>query len=70
MAKQKQTVLRLTWENKVGFTLSAKYGEEEFIDVISMREDAETATIWGAIQSACVGYVQKLLSNIGQELMQ
>ena len=63
-------LLRLRWENGIHFTLSSKIGEEPYIDVVSMKEDAETSTIWGGIQASCISYMQKKLTDIGKEMVQ
>ena len=68
MAEQK-LLIELKWENGVGFVMSSKLGTGPEIEVVSMMEDAETSTVWSGIQSACIAYMQKKLSDIGRDMM-
>jgi len=67
MAEQEMEVT-FKWENDVFFSMSTRKNQDERITDIRIEENAHIDTIWSAIQSACIGRVSQILSDIGKEM--
>ncbi len=67
MAEQVRLV-RLTWENEVGFKMDTKIDAGSYITIIEMDENGNIAQLWPFAQQLCEKYFEKTITGIGTEM--
>ncbi len=60
--------IKLTWENGVHFTFTAKHDAEVVKTIVSMDENGNIAGLWPSVQSICETYLKSELNTIGSAM--
>ena len=58
----------LSWENNVGFILTAKKNSGPVKTIVSMDENGKIGELWSAAQQLCITYISAELKSIGLEM--
>ena len=62
---QSELEFKLTWENNVSFTLTAKKDAEPVKTIVSLEENGQIGTLWEHVQAICTDYFRTELDDIG-----
>jgi len=66
---QKVRLIRLAWENGVGFKMDTKLDEGAYTTVIEIEENGHIKDLWeSGIEIVCTKYFEKELDSIGSEM--
>ena len=63
-----EILMKLAWENSVGFTMTSKEGAEDVLTVVDIDENGFISSLWPHVQSICEDYLKKELNRIGSEM--
>ena len=63
-----EILMKLAWENGVGFTMTAKEGAAKVLTVIDIDENGFISDLWPHAQAICEDYLKKELNRIGAEM--
>jgi len=63
-----QILVRLQWENDVGFQMDAKRDTDDYITIVQMDENGHIGSLWTNAQSICETYFKEKLDLIGSEM--
>lgn len=65
---QQVRLIRLTWENGVGFKMDTKLGEGSYITIIEMDENGSIAQLWPPAQQLMEKYFEGVVTGVGGEM--
>ena len=63
-----EILMKLAWENEVGFTMTAKEGTGAIETVVDIDENGFISDLWPHAQAICEDYLKKELNRIGSEM--
>ena len=63
-----EILMKLAWENGVGFTMTSKEGVAKVLTVVDIDENGFISDLWPHTQAICEDYLKKELNRIGSEM--
>lgn len=58
-------LIRLSWENGVGFKLDTKLDAGSYITILEMDENGNITQLWPSVQQLCEKYFKEAVTVVG-----
>ena len=60
--------LKITWENKVAFEVTAKEDAGDTVTVVRAEENGDLQALWPALTDVLERYIKTLMARIGKDM--